>query len=172
MKASRMLWLVSYKLENGTLITYENVLLLNDFWHFNGQKKQCGIFKRVYLEIAYRGFRAKSNIRQYGMSATTCAIIPIYHYQLHKNSFLNTPPPPPAHGLRPPPPPPPPPLRCTSALTSLRRWEPARMPNPAKVNNATLGATIPADSPASTIAVSYQPLGVESALGTKSSHGL
>ena len=34
MKASRTLWLVSYKLENATLITYENVLQLNDFFTF------------------------------------------------------------------------------------------------------------------------------------------
>ena len=63
MKASRMLWLVSYKLENATLITYENVLKFNDFLLFNGQKKQCGIFKRVYLEIAFSRKIKHSSVR-------------------------------------------------------------------------------------------------------------
>ena len=63
MKASMMLWLVSYKSHNGTLITYENVLQLKDFWLFNGQKKQCGIFKRVYLEIAFSRKIKHSSVR-------------------------------------------------------------------------------------------------------------
>ena len=83
MKSSRMLWLVSYKLENGTLITYENVLQLNDFLLFTD--KRCNA-ESLNAFISKSRFRAKSNIRQYGMSATIYMFV--LSYKIYDITFV------------------------------------------------------------------------------------